>query len=310
MSYTVLVYVPNAARLDAYTELLPDLLPEARLLYCQTRDEVAAVIAEADVLFSWKFPTDLFPLARRLRWVQAQGAGIEDLVGAPLPEGCVLTRVEGLFGGYMSEYAFAHMLAHAQQLRRTYAAQAANRWEPFTIGKLAGKRLGVAGAGSIGMEVVKKGKAFGMEVWSLVRTPREMDGVDQVFTTDRAAEFTAGVDYLVSVLPLTPDTVGLIDPLGMKEGAMLVNMGRGATVHEGRLLEAVKSGRISAALDVFPAEPLPADHPFWQMPGVTVTPHLSGPSVPAEVAEYFAANFRRYVTGQPLVGLVDRERGY
>jgi len=305
---TILVY--HVSRAAAYVELLRPLLPEARLIACQSRDEAAAAIADADVLFSWKFPADLYARAPKLRWVQAMGAGVEDLVAAPLPDGCLLTRVEGLFGGFMSEFAFAHMLAHAQQLRRIYANEAAHKWEPFFIGKLAGKRLGVAGSGSIGMEVIKKGKAFGMEVWSLVRTDRPVPGADRVFTTDRAAEFTAGVDYLVSVLPLTADTVGVIDPLAMKAGALLVNIGRGAAISEGRLLEAVQAGRIEAVLDVFATEPLPVEHPFWSTPGITVTPHISGPSIPAEVAENFAANCRRYEAGQPLVGLVDRQRGY
>jgi glyoxylate/hydroxypyruvate reductase len=310
MALTVLVHVPNAARLATYAELLPGLLPGARLLFTQTRKEAAAYIGEADVIFSWKLPADLFPQARRLCWVQAMGAGVEDLVAAPLPEGCLLTRVEGLFGSYMSEYAFLHMLAHAQKLPEIYANAAQKRWAPFTIGKLGGKRLGVAGSGSIGMEVIRKGKAFDMEVWSLVRAPRSVEGADRVFTMDQAAEFAAGVDYLVSVLPLTPETTGLIDPLAMKEGAVLINMGRGATVNEARLLAAAREGRIEAVLDVFATEPLPESHPFWSTPGITVTPHLSGPSVPAEVADFFAANFRRFVSGEPLVGVVDRQRGY
>lgn len=310
MSLTVVVYVPMAARLAAYRELLPPLLPDVRLIFCNNREEAAGAAPEADILFSWKFPADLYPTARKLRWVQSMGAGVEDLITAQLPAGCLVTRVEGLFGGYMSEYAFAHMLAHTQQLRRIYASQAAARWEPFTVGKLAGKRLGVAGSGSIGGEVVSKGRAFGMEVWSLVRTPRSVAGADRVFTVDMAAEFTAGVDYLVAVLPLTPETVGLIDPMLMKEGAFLVNIGRGATVRADRLLEAIRVGRIQAALDVFPNEPLPPDHPLWALPGVTVTPHISGPSVPTEVAEYFAANCRRFMGGHTPVGLVDRQRGY
>ncbi|HYF91300.1 MAG TPA: D-2-hydroxyacid dehydrogenase [Symbiobacteriaceae bacterium] len=308
MPFTVLIYSVNRA--EVYADLLRPLLPDVRLLPCQTREEAAAAAPEADVIFGWKFPADLYPMAAKLRWVQAMGAGVEDLIRAPLPAGCLVTRVEGLFGPYMSEYAFAHMLAHTQQLPRIYANQATRTWKGFTIGKLAGKRLGVAGTGSIGMAVAQKGKAFGMEVWSLVRSARPMEAADRVFTPDRANEFTAGVDYLVSVLPLTPDTIGLIDPLGMKEGAMLINIGRGATISEERLLEAVRSGRITAVLDVFAAEPLSPEHPLWSTPGVTVTPHISGPSIPADVAEYFAANFRRFIAGQQPVGAVDRQRGY
>jgi glyoxylate/hydroxypyruvate reductase len=308
MAATVLIY--HATRAGEYADLLRPLLPGARLLTAATPDEAARLAPETDVLFGWKFPVEQFPNCSRLRWVQAMGAGVEDLIAAPLPPGCLLTRVEGLFGGYMSEYAFAQMLAHAQQLRRLHAAQAEGRWEPFQIGKLAGKRLGVAGAGSIGAAVAHKGKAFGMEVWALVRSERPLPDVDRRFVPEQAAEFFGGVDYVVSSLPLTPATRGLIDPRLMKTGALLVNMGRGATVDEGALLEAVREGRIEAALDVFATEPLPPEHPFWTTPGITVTPHISGPSVPAEVAEYFAANFRRYQAGGPLVGLVDRQRGY
>lgn len=309
MTTTILVY--HAKRAERFADLLRPQLPDGvRLLTAASYDEAASLIPEADVLFSWRFPPDLFAQAARLRWVQAMGAGIEDLVDAPLPPGCQLTRVEGLFGGYMSEYAIGHMLAHSQQLRRSYANQEARQWESFQVGKLEGKRLGVAGAGSIGAEVARKGKAFGMEVWALARTERPMPGADRLFLPEQAAEFVAGVDYLVSSLPDTPETRGLIDPLQLKEGAVLINMGRGATIDENRLLEAVRTGRIQAVLDVFVEEPLPPSHPFWSTPGITVTPHISGPSVPGEVADYFAGNFRRFQAGQPLQGLVNRERGY
>jgi glyoxylate/hydroxypyruvate reductase len=308
VSHLILIF--NTARAHEYAELLRPLLPNVSLIPCTSPAEAAAHMPEADILFCWKFPTDLYARAHRLRWVQAMGAGIEDLVAAPLPEGCLLTRVEGLFSDYMSEYAFLHMLAHAHQLPRLYANQAEGRWEPFTIGKLAGKRLGVAGAGSIGAEIAQKGKAFGMEVWALVRSERPVPGVDRTFSANEAGAFNAGVDYLVSSLPYTPETVGLVDPRQMKQGALLINVGRGATIDEEALLEAVQAGRIQAVLDVFRQEPLPAEHPFWHTPGITVTPHISGPSVPAEVAEFFAVNYRQYVSGQALTGLVNRQRGY
>jgi len=149
-----------------------------------------------------------------------------------------------------------------------------------------------------------------MEVWALVREPRPVAHVDRILTPAQAGEFTAGVDYLVCTLPNTPETIGLIDPLQMKPGALLINVGRGITISEEAILDAARAGRIQAVLDVFVDEPLPAAHPFWSTPGITVTPHLSGFSVPAEVSTYFAANFRRFVAGEPLVGLVDRKRGY
>lgn len=300
----------QTTRAGEYADRLAALLPDVRLLACATPSEAAAQIKEADILFCWRFPTELYSGAANLHWVQSMGAGVEDLVAAPLPDGCVLTRVEGLFGDYISEYALLHMLAHAQQLNRTHTDQAERRWSPYTIGKLAGKRLGVAGAGSIGQAIARKGKAFGMTVWGLARSDRHLPDFDRTFTPAQVQAFTEGVDYLVSSLPLTPQTIGLIDPAQMKAGALLVNVGRGATIDEAATLKAVREGRIQAVLDVFQREPLPPDHPFWHTPGITVTPHISGPSVPAEVGKYFAANYQRYVSGQPLTGLVDRQRGY
>jgi glyoxylate/hydroxypyruvate reductase A len=160
----------------------------------------------------------------------------------------------------------------------------------------------------------------GRELPGLTQTGRDLPGLnqpgrqlplfDRTFAPAQAQAFTQGADYLVSSLPLTPQTIGLIDPAQMKPGSLLINVGRGATIDEAATLKAVREGRIQAVLDVFEREPLPADHPFWHTPGITVTPHLSGPSVPAEVAEYFAANYHRYASGQPLTGLVDRQRGY
>ncbi|WP_050742241.1 D-2-hydroxyacid dehydrogenase [Symbiobacterium thermophilum] len=311
MARVILVYEPKRA--GTYADLLERAIPnpaDYRLIPCTSREEAERAIGEAEILFCFRFPADLLQGAHRLRWIQAMAAGVDDLVAAPLPPGVLLTRIEGLFGTPMSEYAFAHMLAYAQQLRRVYAAQAERRWDPFRAETLAGKRLGVAGIGSIGLEVAVRGKAFGMEVWGLARTPGPRPHVDRVFTPDQVREFTAGVDFLVSTLPDTPETRGLIDPEGMKEGALLINVGRGATLDEGALLRAVRSGRIRAVLDVFAVEPLPGDHLFWTEPGITVTPHMSGLNRPDAIAAYCAENLRRFERGEPLRGVVDLARGY
>lgn len=308
MTWTILIYF--STRAQQYAEALKPLLPECRLIACSTEAEAAAHVAEADILLTGRFPDELYQHATRLKWVQIAWAGIDHLLDAPLPDGCLLTRTEGLFSARMSDYTMAHILAHSIQLPRMYANQAAHRWEHFEIGKLEGKRLGVAGAGSIGSEIARKGRAFGMEVWSLVRSPRPVAHTDRVFTPAEVDEFTAGVDYLVSTLPKTPEAIGLIDPRRMRPGALLINVGRGITIAEEAILEAVRSHDIQAVLDVFIDEPLPPEHLFWSTPGITVTPHLSGFSVPSEVAVYFAANVRRFVASEPLVGVVDRKRGY
>jgi len=311
MSRAILVY--NEAAASTYADQLARLLPSSadyRIIPCASRAEAARVVGDAEIIFCWRFPAELFPEAHRLRWVQAMGAGVEDLVAAPIPGHVLLTRIVGLFGGPMSEYVFAHMLAHAQRLRRQYAQQADRLWKPFVTGHLAGARLGIAGVGSIGGAIAVRAKAFEMEVWGLARTPGDRPHVDRIFTPDEVRQFTAGVDYIASTLPDTPECRGLIDPAAMKEGAVLINVGRGATIDEDAILRAVRSGRIHAVLDVFAREPLPPDHPFWTEPNITVTSHLSGLTRPAEAVEYFLANLGRFERGEPLVGVVDRSRGY
>ena len=312
MARVILVYEPKRA--GTYADLLERAIPnpaDYRLIPCTSREEAERAIGEAEILFCFRFPADLLQGAHRLRWIQAMAAGVDDLVAAPLPPGVLLTRIEGLFGTPMSEYAFAHMLAHAQQLRRVYAAQAERRWDPFRAETLAGKRLGVAGIGSIGLEVAVRGKAFGMEVWGLARTPGPRPHVDRVFTPDQVREFTAGVDFLVSTLPDTPETHGLIDPEGMKEGALPINVGRGATLDEGALLR----GRCAAAAsgrccDVFTVERAARGPPLLDGAGHHVTPHMSGLNRPDAIAAYSAENLRRFERGEPLRGVVDLARGY
>lgn len=308
---SILIYHPS--KTADYVRLLREQGFEAPLIPCHNRQELESAIESAEVLFCWRFPSDLFLRARNLRWVQAMGAGIEDLVRAPLPDGTILTRVEGLFGGFMSEYILGYILHHTLQVGRALEAQRDRRWEPYTIGRVEGKRLGVAGLGSIGGTIARKARALGMEVWGLSRSGQSAD-VDRAFRTDDVREFAAGVDYLANVLPVTPETERLFDAGvfgAMRQGALFLNIGRGQTVDDAALVEAVRSGHLGGAvLDVFDVEPLPVESPLWSTPGILVTPHSSGPSVPAEVAAYFLANHRRWQAGEPLTGVVDRERGY
>jgi phosphoglycerate dehydrogenase-like enzyme len=152
-----------------------------------------------------------------------------------------------------------------------------------------------------------------MEVLGVKRTPGPVEHVDRVVGPEDLAEVLPRVDYLVAALPLTAETFHLLGEkeLGwMKEGAVLFNIGRGKTIDEKALLNVVKAGRIRAVLDVFEDEPLPRESELWGLENVIVTPHVSGINIPAEICEEFVRNYDRWVKGEPLIGLVDREKGY
>lgn len=311
MKHLLIYDVRRAAR---YAELLQQAGFTGRVSVCRSREEAAAHIAAADVLWAWRFPMDLLPRAQNLRWIQSLGAGVEDWLGqvqAPVQ----LTRVVGLFGPWMAEYLLGHLLADTQGLRRVYQAQAARAWEPFTPQTLRGKRLGIAGLGQIGAEVARRARPFGLHLSGLSRTkPTDPSLVDAWYPEAERLAFLEGLDYLAIVLPLTPATRGLFgarELAALPGHAVVLNVGRGPVLSEAALIDALKAGRLrGAVLDVFEREPLPPDHPLWAAPGVTITPHISAPSVPEEVFAQAWENLQRWEQGLPLAGTVDFTRGY
>jgi phosphoglycerate dehydrogenase-like enzyme len=310
---TILVHLREDAA--PYRRLLVDS-EGVRYRFCRTVEEVAARIAEADVILgSTSFPADLLPKADRLRWVQVTGAGVDRFLSTSvLPDDVVLTRADVAFGDQIAEYVIGHLLAVTQRMIDVVAHQRAKRWEPLELSWLKGRTIGIAGAGSIGRAVA--GRAVGMHMRALgyARTPREVPGFERVYAADELDEFLSELDVLVLCLPLTSETRDLIgrDELAlMKPTAVLVNVARGPIVDEGALIDALAAGRLAhAVLDVFENEPLPPGSPLWEMPNVTVTSHHSGLNIPEEIAGFFLDNLERYREGRPLRGVVDPKRGY
>lgn len=310
---TCLVHVPHGAQ--AYADRVEAALPHVRVLRSATAEEARQQIPEADVLLAWRFPVELFGAAGRLRWVQSLGAGVEDLVAAPaLAPSVRVSRVVDQFGPMIAEYVMAELLARVRGLDRARSLQALHRWEPYPVETLAGRTMGVAGLGSIGREIVRKARTFDMGVVGLSRTGEHADLVDRHFGPESWDAFAAACDVLVLALPLTDATRGVVNRavLGaMPRQGVIVNVGRGALVDERALSEAVRGGRLGGAiLDVFETEPLAATSALWDLPGVTVTPHISGPSRTDGVIALFLENWRRFDAGDALRGEVDRARGY
>ena len=249
-----------------------------------------------------------------LKWVQSTWAGIEPLLAPALRRDYQLTNARGVFGGLMSEFILTYLLLHERKVLKRLAAQQNHTWEPIRTGSLRGKSLGLLGVGSIGAEVARTAKFFGMQVRGYTRLSENCEAIDRYFHGPQLLEFAHDLDYLVNILPNTLSTRRLVNAellAALPPTALFINVGRGSAVDEVALLTALATGALAGAvLDVFEQEPLPAGHPLWSAPNVFITSHSSAPSFPADLAEVFCANYRRYVAGEPLQYRVDFERGY
>jgi phosphoglycerate dehydrogenase-like enzyme len=243
---------------------------------------------------------ELWPDAKRVRWVHALAAGVESLVFPELD--VTLTNSRGIFADALGEWAMAAILFFAKDLRRLVRNQDAAKWAPFNVSRVEGATIGIVGFGSIGRAVARRAEALGMRVVATRATP-----LDELLGT---------ADYVVISTPLTPETqhlIGARELALMKSNAVLINIGRGAVVEEEPLIDALRAGRIrGAALDVFESEPLAAGHPFWSMENVLLSPHCADHTDDAHdlTMQFFLENLRRFENGEALVNVVDKAKGY
>jgi phosphoglycerate dehydrogenase-like enzyme len=294
----------------------------ADLSYAASAPGLAEAIADADAVFAWRSVRELlpevWPKAARLRWIQSASDGVDWLLFPELVESdVVVTNARGVFDQAIAEYVVGLMLAFAKGLLGVIEGQRNREWRNRETEVLAGKRLLVAGVGPIGRAIGRAGRDLGMEVRGVGRTARAGDDVfGAIAATDALAEAVGWADYVVNALPATPATRHLFDaPVfeSMRGSARFINVGRGATVDEAALIEALRGARIAgAALDVFEREPLPPDSPFWELPNTIVSPHMSGDFEGwlEAVVRLFVDNLRRFVAGEPLLNVVDKRQGY
>lgn len=257
---------------------------------------------------------DALPHLPALKWAQSTWAGVEPLLDPALRRDYTLTNARGVFGGLMSEFVLAYLLLHERKILPRLEAQKKQRWDASLTGTLRGKTIGLLGVGSIGAELARTAKFFGMTVRGYTRESETSRHVDRYYHGDALFDFAQGLDYLVSVLPNTPATRRIVNAellAQLPPHALFINVGRGSAVDESALIQALETGAISGAvLDVFEQEPLPERHPFWKTKNLFITFHTSAPSFPAEIAKAFIENYQRYIAGAPLEHVVDFERGY
>lgn len=294
---------------------------------CTDAAGLARAMPGAHALLLWDFFSsalaDVWEHCDRLRWVHVAAAGVDTLMFDQLRDSdVVVTNARGTFDRPIAEFVATSVLAHAKLVHESAALQRARQWRHRETRTIVGARALVVGTGAIGREIARVLTALGMRVdgaGSRARAGR-LEGGDPDFATivDSAAlaDHVGEVDYLVNAAPLTDATRGLIDAqvfAALRPGAHLVNIGRGPSVVEAELLAALKTGRLDgASLDVFETEPLPADSPLWDAPGVVVSAHMSGDVVGWRdtLALQFADNARRWLADEPLRNVVDKRLGY
>ncbi len=270
---------------------------------------------------SWKHPPGSLSGLPNLAAIFSLGAGVDHLMmDDRLPDVAIARVVDPDLTTRMSEYIVLHCLMALRQQRRYDAQQRAARWEDDRNQPAARSvRVGVMGLGELGLDAVRKLQIMGFDVAGWSRSPKAIEGLATFAGADGMAAFLARTDILVCLLPLTPDTRGIIDAKliaglaqdGRLGGPFLINAGRGGLQIEADILAALAAGALRAAtLDVFETEPLPAESPLWSHPAVTVTPHNAAMSEPEAVTSLIAAQIKRLEAGEPLEHAVDPKRGY
>jgi phosphoglycerate dehydrogenase-like enzyme len=309
----------------AFVDRLRADFPQHTFVDVWDRGALRDALPAADAAFAAFVDRDIVSTLTKLRWVQAPAAGVghllsDELVASPI----VLTSARGVRARPIAEHVLAVTLALARQLHTALRHQATHTWSldeleaSGRIRTLKGARLGLIGLGAIGIEVAAVASAFGMQVSALRKQVNRPvpPGVDQVRPPEQLAELLGVSDVVVLAAALTADTRELIgrDALGhVKRGAFLVNVGRGGLIDDAAVIEALRDGRLGgAALDVFTREPLDPSSPYWDLPNVIVTPHISGGMEDywTPLVGLFAENLRRFERGEPLLNVVDKRAGY
>lgn len=312
MSLRIIVVDPWGAR-RRWVEALAALLPDAHVYGI---DGEAASAGGAHYAVGWNPDRAFFAAHPSLRAFFAASAGVDALLaGGALPDSLPLVRIEdGGMATQMAEYC-VHEAIRLQRRFGDYEAQQREQvWRPLEAEPKSAWPVGVFGLGAIGAQVARTLAHAGFPVRGYARSPKRLDGIECFDDRHGLRSFLEGTRLLVVVAPHTRDTGQLFDAQRLSwlmPGAWLVNVARGALVDETALLAALDTGRLAGAtLDVVAAEPLPLGHPFWHHRGIRLTPHVSGITQIDESARQIAGKIAALERGNPVTGLVDRNRGY
>ncbi|PWG62152.1 D-2-hydroxyacid dehydrogenase [Sediminicurvatus halobius] len=318
--------LPVVAVLTAPGEDLPPgmdaLEGEAELRHATDGASLRAVLPGTRVLCVTDFRTDAlgeaWDAADSLEWIHATSAGVDAILTPTVrASNLPVTNARGVFDRPIAEFVLGHIIAFCKDFRGNLELQQRHEWRHRDTERVEGRRVLVVGAGAIGRQIARLCRAVGLEVDGMGRSARPGDeDFGAIHAQSELHQRLPGYDFVVVAAPLTPATEGLFDAAAfaaMAPEARFINIGRGPIVRTDDLVAALREGRIAgAALDVFEEEPLPSDHPLWDLPNTHLSAHMAGDVIGwrRSLSEQFIDNFRRWRRGDPLRNLVDKEQGF
>jgi D-2-hydroxyacid dehydrogenase (NADP+) len=306
---------------EEFTVRLSSISDKFDMIICTNRKELESQIPEAEILITLFTPPDaeIIRRASKLRWIQALSAGVDLLPLKAIKErNIILTNGRGIHKIYMAEYALAAMIGLARNFHLMFRNQLKARWDrSVPQDEINGNIAGILGLGSIGREIARQASMLGMHVIGVKNNPHPLEGIDHVYGPAEMAEVFKQGDYIINLLPSTPETKGLIDKSFftlMKKSACFINLGRGSTVKQDDLIDALRTKMIRALVsDVYAEEPLPEDSPLWGLENVILTPHIAGasPKYFDRALDIIRTNLSAYISRSgEMMNVVDLNRGY
>jgi D-2-hydroxyacid dehydrogenase (NADP+) len=327
MKLTIFVHHPFALWTAPgwFSERLRQEFPQLKVVHLPDYQGVDTEIRDTDIAITWSIKPEQVRAAAKLRWIHSPAAAVHTLIFPEMVESQIqITNARDVHGPVVAEHVIAQIFALAKKIPDAVRLQQKQHWgqqemwdELPRVREVAGATVGLVGLGSIGRAVVKTAKALGMRVIAVREHPEKgSEGADAVFRPAQMDEVFRQADYVVLAVPFTSATNVLANAQRlalMKSDACLINVGRGQLVDESALVLALRDKKIGgAALDVFPNEPLSADSPLWDVPGLLITPHTAALTDKLWERHYmlFSENLRRYLSGQAMLGVVDKRKGY
>ena len=298
---------------------LPKDFPEINFEFTSSEEELKEKIPKADALLTMKLKDEHLELAPNLKWVQGLMAGVDSLpLNTIKDRGIILTTGRGIHKNHMTEYALSMMILDARNLDQLLLKQQQKEWDPsFKQGEIKGKTLGIIGLGSIGQELARKASFMGMDVIGLKRSYTPVPHVRKVYPNTEVEQIFKNSDYIVNLLPYTPETEKFVNEelmSKMKSSACMLNLGRGGTVDEEALYYALKNKVFRKYIsDVFETEPLPKENPLWSLDNIVITPHICGPNVNylAKAYDIVKENIEKYQKDKSsMINQYSFEKGY
>jgi phosphoglycerate dehydrogenase-like enzyme len=304
-----------------FAQKLRQDFPGVDIVHLTSYEQVQQELGDADIAVTWSLRPEQFAVAKKLRWIHSPAAAVHQLMFPELVDSNVmLTNARSVHAPVVAEHVIALLFALAKRIPQAVRLQDEHIWGKDRLKpvELRGATLGLVGLGSIGREVAKQASALGMRVIAARKSPEKgsVEGVERVFAASHLDQMIAHADYVVIASPRTRETEKLFDAgrlAKLKPEACLINISRGALIDEVALADSLRNRQIAgAALDVFSEEPLRSDSPLWDLENLLITPHTAAVTDKLWQRHYALVqeNLRRYLAGEPLLGLVDKEKGY